>query len=115
MATACLSAAALQGWEDGNSVTLKEADGIDLPPSPQGGSREIYKRRASPVKVTSLPCKTSGAFQASSNKSNPTPSPAPPEDECPIHSPFTLKEAQCMVPVNKAVESEAVTPPEANQ
>lgn len=49
------------------------------------------------------------------NKSHPTLSPAHPEDKCPIHSPFTLKEAQCMVPVNKAVESEAVTPPEANQ
>lgn len=62
MATNWPSAAASWGWEDGNSVTLKEADGIDLPPSLQGGSREIYKRRASPVRVTSLPYKTSGAF-----------------------------------------------------
>lgn len=53
--------------------------------------------------------------QVSSNKSHPSPSPAFPKDKCPIHSLFTLKEAQCMIPVNKAVESEAVTPPEANQ
>lgn len=52
----------ITGWEDGNSVTLKEADSINLLPSTQTGSREIYKRTASPVRVTSLPYKTSGAF-----------------------------------------------------
>lgn len=55
----CSSTMRVRGWE----LCHLERSWQHSPTSfPQGGSRVICKRRASPVRVTSLPYKTSGAF-----------------------------------------------------
>lgn len=61
MVTALLSAAALQGWEDKNLVTLKEADGTGLPPSPTWLQGDLQKEGKS-LRVTGLSYKTTRAF-----------------------------------------------------